>query len=105
MARSAETSAIVRAWGVATSSRVHRGNGGASGIERVRVLHDELARAQDARARSGLVALLRLDLVPDLRQVAVRADLARREPRDDLFVGHGQAHVALVAVLQPEHLG
>jgi len=32
-------------------------------VERVGVLHDELAAPQDARARPGLVAVLRLDLV------------------------------------------
>ena len=75
------------------------------GIERVGVLHQELARAQHARPRARLVALLGLDLVPDLRQVTVGAYLACGEPRDDLLVGHPEAHVAPVAIAQLEHLG
>ena len=74
------------------------------GIEGVGVLHEELPRAQHPRARARLVPLLGLDLVPDLRQVAVGADLAGGEPGDDLLVGHAEAHVAAVAVLEPEHL-
>ncbi len=73
-------------------------------IEGVGVLHEELPRAQHARAWARLVPLLGLDLVPDLGQVAVGADLARGQPGDDLLVGHAEAHVAPVAVLQPEHL-
>ena len=73
-------------------------------IERVGVLHEELARAEHPRARARLIPLLGLDLVPDLGKVAVGADLARGQPRDDLLVGHAEAHVAPVAVLQPEHL-
>ena len=34
-------------------------------VERVGVLHDELARAQDAGARAWLIALLDLDVVED----------------------------------------
>ena len=74
------------------------------GVERVGILHDELARAQHARARPGLVPLLGLDLVPDLRQVPVRADFVRGEPRHDLLVRHAEAEVAPPAVLQLEHL-
>ena len=40
-------------------------------VERVRVLHDELARPQHAGARPRLVALLDLEVVEDQRQVAV----------------------------------
>ena len=54
-------------------------------IERVRVLHHELADAEKASTGPGLVALLRLEVVEDLRQVAVRAQLARVE-RDRLLV-------------------
>ena len=63
----------------------------------------ELARAQDAALGAGLVAFLGLDVVPELRQLPVGADLAGREPGDGLFVGHGQRHVGAPAVLQAEH--
>src|SRR5439155_11034296 len=67
--------------------------GGLVRIEGVRVLHHELARAEDTGTWARFVPLLRLDLVPDLREVAVRANLARREPRDDFLVRHAEAHV------------
>ena len=40
-------------------------------VEAVGVLHDELARAQDAALGPRLVALLGLDVVPELRQLLV----------------------------------
>ena len=46
-------------------------------IERVRVLHDELAHAQQSTARPRLVAFLRREVVQDLRELLVRLDLAR----------------------------
>jgi len=78
---------------------------GAVTVEGVRVLHRELAHAQQAALRARLVAELGLDLVPALRQVAVRADLAGRVPGDDLLVGHAEHEVAAGAVLQAELLG
>src|SRR5439155_1025676 len=64
----------------------------------------DLGDRAHAGPRTRLVALLGLDLVPDLRQVAVGADLARGEPRDDFLVRHPEAQVASVAVPQLEHL-
>jgi hypothetical protein len=75
------------------------------GIERVRILHHELARAQHTGAGPGLVAFLRLDLIPDLGQVPVRADLARGQPRHHLLVSHAETQLTPVAVLELEHLG
>ena len=51
-------------------------------VERVGVLHHELAHAQEAAARTRLVTALGLEVVEDLRQVAVRAELREVE-------GHG----------------
>src|SRR5262249_22495641 len=48
-------------------------------VEGVGVLHDEFADAQQAAARARLVAVLDLEVVPELRQLLVRADLARVE--------------------------
>ncbi len=73
-------------------------------VEAVGVLHDELARAQDAALGPRLVALLGLEVVPHLRQLLVAVDLARGEPGDDLLVGHRQRHVGALAVLETEHL-
>ena len=73
-------------------------------VEAVGVLHDELARAQDAALGPRLVALLGLEVVPHLRELLVAVDLARGQPGDDLFVGHRQRHVGALAVLEAEHL-
>src|SRR5207244_10328767 len=56
-------------------------------VEGVRVLHDELADAEQAAARARLVSVLDREVVPELRQLLVRLDLARVE-RDRLFVRH-----------------
>ncbi len=68
-------------------------------VERVRVLHHELADAQQAAARTLLVPLLRLEVVEDLREVAVRAELAHVE-RDRLLVRRGEHELPLRAVAQ-----
>ena len=73
-------------------------------VERVGVLHHELAHPQEAAARPGLVPPFRLEVVEDLRQVAVRAQLARVE-RDGLLVRQGEHERALGAIGQPEELG
>ena len=52
----------------------------------------------------GLVAFLGLNVEPELRELPVGVDLARRQPGDDLFVGHRQDHVGALAVLETEEL-
>ncbi len=73
-------------------------------VEAVGVLHDELAGAQDAGARAGLVALLDLEVVEQQWQVAVGLDGRGYVGGDDLLVGHGQHQVGAAAVLQLEQL-
>ena len=67
-------------------------------VERVRVLHDELPHADEGRRGARLVADLRLEVVEDLRELPVRAELAGVEG-DRLLVGHreheGPAHAVL----------
>jgi hypothetical protein len=60
-------------------------------IERVSVFHQELAHPQQARLRPRLIAKLGLDLIPDLRQLFVAAQLLARNLRHHFFVGHAQA--------------
>ncbi len=72
-------------------------------VEGVGVLHDELAPAQDARPRPRLVAVLRLDLVQQQREVLVAAVLPLHRQREELFVGGPEEIVVVAAVLQPEH--
>jgi hypothetical protein len=72
-------------------------------VERVGVLHHELAHAQQARLRARLVAELALELVPGLGELPVGAQLAG-EMGEDLLVGHAQAQLGAAPVLQAEEL-
>ena len=74
-------------------------------VERVRVLHEELAAAQDARPRPRLVPVLRLDLVEDHRVVLVGGVLALDELGEQLLVRGAEQVVAALAVLEPEDVG
>ena len=74
-------------------------------VAAVRVLHHELAHADQPAAGPWLVAPLRLEVVDDHRQLAVALDDVPQEVRDDLLVGHRQDHVVVPAVLEARHLG
>ena len=71
-------------------------------IERVRVLHDELAPAQDAGTRPCLVAVLRLDLVQRERIVLVGRVLALHQQREQFLVRRREQVVGVLAIVQPE---
>ena len=71
----------------------------------VGVLHHELADPDEPAARARLVAPLGLEVVDLLRELPPRPDDVGQQQADDLLVGHGQDHVASVAVLEPGQLG
>ena len=73
-------------------------------VEGVGVLHGELADAEEAGFGAGLVAELVLDLVPDLGELLVAAELVAGDGGDDLFVGHGEAELGALAVVEAEHV-
>ena len=73
-------------------------------IERIRVLHQELAPAHHAEARPHLVAELPLDVIKDLRQLAIRMHRLAEQVGDHLLVGRPIQHVALVPILDAQHL-
>ena len=73
-------------------------------VEAVGVLHDELARSQHPGARPRLVALFGLEVIEDLGQVAVGANLARHVEGHVLLVCHRQHEIGAAPVLQPEDL-
>ncbi len=77
---------------------------GAVDVERVGVLHGELAHPQQAALGARLVAELGLNLVPDLGKLFVAAQFLARNVGHDLFVGHAQAEVGALAVLEAEHV-
>ena len=74
-------------------------------VEVVAVLHQELAPAHHPEARPDLVAELPLDVVERQRQLLVGGHRRAEDVGDQLLVGRPVEHVALVAVLDPEHLG
>ena len=71
-------------------------------VERVGVLHDELTAADQAGARAGLVAVLRLNLVKGGGQVLVRGVHVLDEEREHLLVRGGQQVVAALTVVELE---
>ena len=73
-------------------------------VDRVRVLHQELATAKQPEPRPELVAVLPLDLVDVLRQVAVRRQVTGREQRDDLLLRGAEDQLAIVAVGELEQV-
>ena len=74
-------------------------------VEVVAVLHQELAPAHHPEARPHLVAELPLDVVERQRQVLVARHRRAEDVGDQLLVGRPVEHVALVAVLDAQHLG
>jgi hypothetical protein len=78
---------------------------GVVGVQAIGVLHGELADADEAAARAGLIAPLGLEVVDHDRQLAPRADVLPGDVGDDLLVGHGEDQVTTGAVLEAGHLG
>ncbi len=74
-------------------------------VERVGVLHHELATPQDARPGSRLVAVLRLDLVQRQRQILVGRVEVLHQQREHLLVRGPEKVVVTFAVLEPEDAG
>src|SRR5262245_19971022 len=73
-------------------------------IKGIGVLHCELPHAEQPGLRSWLVAKLGLNLVPDLRQVAIGTNLAAGDCRKNFLVGHAETHVATGAVFETKHV-
>jgi hypothetical protein len=72
------------------------------GVEAVRILHGEFARAHHAEARPELVAELGLDLVDVLRQLLVALEPVARDVRHHFFVRRAERKEAVAAVVQFE---
>src|SRR5947208_11966709 len=73
-------------------------------IERVRILHDELADSQQTGFRPRLIAKLCLNLIPDLRQLLITTQLATSNGCDDLLMSHSEAHVTPKPVFETKHV-
>src|SRR5205814_6889293 len=74
------------------------------GIERVSVLHDELARTHHPEARPHFVPELRLDVIEIDRELLVTLDLFARNVGDDLLRRRLDDEVALVPILEAQKL-
>ena len=72
-------------------------------VERVGVLHDELAQPDQARTRPRLVAFLDREVVEHLRQLPITLQLACVEG-DRLLVRHRQHVFGTLPILEPEEL-
>ncbi len=73
-------------------------------VERVRILHDELPHPQQPGPGPRLIAKLGLNLIPDLRQLLVTAQLFARDLGHDFFFGHAQAEIGALAVFQAKQV-
>ena len=82
--------------------QIHPAQSGVVGVEGVGVLHDELPAAQDPGARACLVAVFRLNLEQQNREILVGAVLALDGQGEQFLVGGPEQVVVVAAVLEPE---
>ncbi|KAG0928608.1 hypothetical protein G6F31_017657 [Rhizopus arrhizus] len=73
-------------------------------VERIGILHQELARTHHAEARTDLVAELGLHLVEVDRQLLVAGQLAAREVAGGFFGGRAVAEHLVLAILDLQQL-
>ena len=73
-------------------------------IERVSVLHQEFAPAHHTEARPHLVAEFPLDVIQDLRQLAIGMHRLAEQIGDHLLIGRPVQHVAFVPIADTQHL-
>ncbi len=73
-----------------------------AGVEAVGILHQEFADADKAAAGTSFVTVLGLELVEHHRQLLVAVEHVAHEVGHGFFVGHGEHHVVVVAVLEAE---
>ena len=73
-------------------------------VERVRVLHHELAHPQQPRFGPQLVTKLGRNLIPDLRQLLVTPQFLQRNRGHDFFFRHAQRQVGALAVFQAKQV-
>ena len=73
-------------------------------VEGIGILHQELPPAHDAEPGPHLVAKLPLDVIEVARQVAIRPHPVAEELRDQLLVGRPIEHLAVVPVVEAQHL-
>src|SRR5215831_4191540 len=73
-------------------------------VKGIAVLHDELAAAHQAEARTDLVTEFRLDLKDIQRQLFVAGDDLPDDVGHDFFMRRTQTEVCLLPILEPQEL-
>ncbi len=73
-------------------------------IERIGILHQEFTATHQPEARTHLVTEFPLNVIEIERQVLVRLDVGAEDLGDHFFVGRPIQHIALVAILDAQHL-
>ena len=74
-------------------------------MERIRVFHDEFARAHHAETRAHFIAKLGLNLIKIRGQLFVAFNLVADQIGDDLLVRRAETEGAVVAILQAREFG
>ena len=72
-------------------------------VEGIGVFHQELAAAHYPETGPLLVAEFPLDVIEDLRQLAIGANVGAEDLGDHLLVGGPVKHVAFMAILDAQH--
>ena len=72
-------------------------------VEGIGIFHEKLAHPQQSAARPRLIAELRTDLVPTLRQLTVAVQIGFRDCSEEFFVRHREAVLAAAAVGESKH--
>ena len=89
---------------VSNEHLVVRNSGGSFvDIEGIGVLHQKLATAHHAEAGALLVAEFPLDVIQDLRQLAIGTNVGAENLGDHLLVSGAVKHVPLVPILDAQH--
>ena len=79
--------------------------GGLVDIEGIGILHQEFTPAHHAEARALLVAEFPLNMIENLRQIAIGANVGAEDFRDHLLVGRAIQHLPLVPIFDAQHFG
>jgi hypothetical protein len=73
-------------------------------IDRVGILHEELATTQEPVPWAELVAVLPFHLIHALGKVPIRGQIRSRQLGHHLLLGRPEQHLAPVPIREPEHL-
>ena len=73
-------------------------------IERIGILHQELAGTHRSEARPDLITELQLDMIEVQRQIAIRPHIAAEDVGDHFLIGRTVKHRPVLPVCYAQHL-